>query len=119
MQTVDLTSLKANPTEALRKSQEELVVVLNRGQPEALMVGLASTGMLEFAGVRSAFATALFRDGHLSLARAARVAKLPLPRFSAHLTRLGIPVVQMSAAESERDLETLDEWLNRRDESVR
>jgi predicted HTH domain antitoxin len=111
MQTVNLTSLKANPTKALRKSHEELVVVLNRGQPEALMVGLASTGMLELAGVRSALATALLRDGRLSLARAARVAQMPLPKFSAHLSRLGIPVVQMSAAESERDLETLDRWL--------
>ena len=112
MQTVNLGSLKSNPTETLRKSQEDLVVVLNRGRPEALMLGLASTGALDLAGVRAALATALFRDGNLSLARAARVAQMPLPEFMAHLSRLGIPVIQMTAAEGEGNLETLDRWLN-------
>ena len=84
---------------------------VNRDRPDALMVGLASTGALDLAGVRAALATALFRDGNLSLARAARVAQMPLPGFIAHLSRLGIPVVQMSAEETGRDLETLDQWL--------
>ena len=111
METVNVSGLKNNPTEALRKSQEGLVVVMNRDRPDALMVGLASTGALDLDGVRAALATALFRDGHLSLARAARVAQMPLPGFMAHLSRLGIPVIQMSAVEVERDLETLDQWL--------
>ena len=111
METVNVSGLKNNPTEALRKSQDDLVVVMNRDRPDALMVGLASTGALDLAGVRAALATALFRDGHLSLARAARVAQMPLPEFMAHLSRLGIPVIQMSAVEVERDLETLDQWL--------
>ena len=111
METVNVSGLKSNPTEALRKSQDDLVVVMNRDRPDALMVGLASTGALDLPGVRAALATALFRDGHLSLARAARVAQMPLPGFMAHLSRLGIPVIQMSAAEVERDLETLDQWL--------
>ena len=111
METVNVSGLKNNPTEALRKSQDDLVVVMNRDRPDALMIGLASTGALDLAGVRAALATALFRDGNLSLARAARVAQMPLPRFIAHLSRLGIPVIQMNAAEVERDLETLDQWL--------
>ena len=111
METVNVSGLKNNPTEALRKSQDDLVVVMNRDRPDALMVGLASTGALDLAGVRAALATALFRDGHLSLARAARVAQMPLPGFIAHVSRLGIPVLEMSAVEVERDLETLDQWL--------
>ena len=111
METVNVSGLKNNPTEALRKSQDDLVVVMNRDRPDALMVGLASTGALDLAGVRAALATALFRDGHLSLARAARVAQMPLPGFMAHVSRLGIPVLEMSAVEVERDLETLDQWL--------
>jgi predicted HTH domain antitoxin len=111
METVSVSGLKRNPTEALRKSQDGLVVVMNRGRPEALVVGLSSTGAPELAGVRAALATALFRDGNLSLARAARVAQMPLSGFMAHLSRLGIPVIQTSAAEGERDLETLDRWL--------
>lgn len=111
METVNVSGLKNNPTEALRKSQDDLVVVMNRDRPDALMVGLASTGAMDLAGVRAALATALFRDGNLSLARAARVAQMPLPGFMAHLSRLGIPVIQMATAEVERDLETLDQWL--------
>lgn len=83
---------------------------MKRDRPHALLVGMASAGALDLAGVR-ALATALFRDGHLSLARAARVAHIPLSGFIAHLSRLGIPVIQMSAAEVERDLQTLDQWL--------
>lgn len=111
METVNVSGLKNNPTEALRKSQDDLVVVMNRDRPDALMVGLAKTGALDLAGVRAALATALFRDGNLSLARAARVAQMPLAGFIAHLSRLGIPVVQMNAVEVERDIETLDQWL--------
>lgn len=111
METVNVSGLKNNPTEALRKSQHDLVVVMNRDRPDALMIGLGATGALDLDGVRMALATALFRDGELSLARAARVAQVPLAGFIAHVSRLGIPVVRMSAAETERDLETLDQWL--------
>lgn len=111
METVNVSGLKNNPTEALRKARKDVVVVLNRDRPDALMVGLDATGALEVAGVRAALATALFRDGHLSLARSARVAQMTLAAFMAHVSRLGIPVVQMSAAEAQRDIETLDQWL--------
>lgn len=112
MQIVNLSGLRSNPAETLRQAQDDLVMVLNHGRPEALMMGLASTGLLELAGVRAALATALCRYGHLSLARAARVAQMHLPDFTAHVSRLGIPVIQTSVEESERDLDTLDRWLN-------
>jgi hypothetical protein len=111
METINVSGLKNNPTEALRKSQDDLVVVMNRDRPDALMVGMALTGTLELGGVRAALATALFRDGHLALARAARVAQMPLATFMAHVSRLGIPVVQMTGAEVGRDMDTLDQWL--------
>lgn len=111
METVNVSGLKNNPSDALRMAQDGLVVVMNRDRPDAVIVGLGATGALEVGGVRVALATALFRDGNLSLARAAKVAQIPLAPFIAHLSRLGIPVVQLTAAESERDLDTLDQWL--------
>ena len=111
MEIINVSGLKNNPTAALRKAQTDLVVVMNRDHPDALMVGLAATGALDVEGVRAALATALFRDGHLSLARGARVAQLPMAAFMAHVSRLGIPVVQMSAAEAQSDIDTLDQWL--------
>lgn len=111
METVNVSGLKNNPTEALRKSHKDLVVVMNRDRPDAMMVGLEASDLLDMAGARAALATALFRDGHLSLARSARVARMPLGAFIAHLARLSIPAVRLSAAETSRDLDTLDQWL--------
>lgn len=111
MFSVNVSSLKNNPSEALRKAREGVVVVMNRDKPDALIVGVESAGGLQARGVRPALATALFRDGQLSLARAAHVAEMPLTDFIAHLSRLGIPAVRLDAAEAQKDMDTLDEWL--------
>jgi len=111
MESVNVSGLKNNPTEALRKAQHDLVVVMNRDRPDALIVGLASMDALNVDGARAALATALFRDGHLSLARAARVAQMTMAAFMAHVSRLGIPVLQMTAQEAEKDMNTLEQWL--------
>lgn len=111
METVNVSGLKNNPSEALRKAREGLVVVMNRDRPDALMVGMNLAGVLDARGVRPALATALFRDGHLSLARAARLAEMPLGEFVAHVSRLGIAVVRLDADDAARDLDTLDAWL--------
>lgn len=111
MEAVNVSGLKNNPSEALRMARRDVVVVMNRDKPDALMVGIESSGVLEAPGVRPALATALFRDGHLSLVRAAHLAAVSVAEFAAHLSRLGIPIVQLSAQEAERDLDTLDAWL--------
>lgn len=111
METVNVSGLKNNPSEALRMSHRDVVVVMNRDRPDALMVGVETAGMLEAKGVKPALATALFRDGHLSLARSARLADMPVAEFAAHVSRLGIPVVRLNAKETSRDLDTLDQWL--------
>ncbi|MFM9102824.1 MAG: UPF0175 family protein [Cyanobium sp.] len=59
----------------------------------------------------SALATALFRGGELSLARAARVAEMDAASFIDHLGCLGIPAIRLTAAETRTDLETLEQWL--------
>ena len=111
MEAVNVSGLKNNPSEALRLARRDVVVVMNRDQPDAWMVGVESSGVLGSAGVRPALATALFRDGHLSLMRAARLASMSVADFAAHLSRLGIQVVRLDAAETARDLDTLDAWL--------
>lgn len=111
METVNVSGLKNNPSEALRMSHRDVVVVMNRDRPDALLVGVETAGMLEAKGVKPALATALFRDGHLSLARSARLADMSVAEFAAHVSRLGIPVVRLNAQETSRDLDTLDQWL--------
>lgn len=111
METVNVSGLKNNPSEALRLAHRDVVVVMNRNTPDALMVGIESAGVLEASGVRPALATALFRDGHLSLARAASLANMSVSQFVSHVSRLGIPAVSLDGGEASKDMETLDEWL--------
>ncbi len=92
-------------------AQRDVVVVMNRDRPDALMVGMAASGVLDMAGVRPALATALFRDGHLSLVRSAKLANMPVSQFAAHVSRLGIAVIALDASETARDMDTLEQWL--------
>jgi len=92
-------------------AHEDLVLVMNRNEPDTLMVGLKSSKIIDLPGVRKALATALFRDGELSIARSAKLADLPLASFIAHVSRLGIPVISQTTDDVREDMETLEEWL--------
>ncbi|MEA5423998.1 hypothetical protein [Synechococcus sp. CCY9202] len=52
---VSLRGLTNNPAEALRQSKQDMVVVLNRDQPDALLIGLDQDGLLQAPGVRAAW----------------------------------------------------------------
>ncbi len=111
MHAVSVSRLKHNPAEALRQARSGPVVVLNRNNPDAVLIGLEEGGVLQSPGVRAALATALFRDGELSLVRAAHVAEMDVVSFIAHLGRIGIAVIRLTAAETNADLDTLEQWL--------
>lgn len=111
MKTCSIAELKRNPSEAMRTAKSDVVVVTKRLKPAALLVGVDLTKGLEAKGVLPAFATALFRDGHLPLVQAAALALMPVAEFASHLSRLGIPVIGFDAQATKRDMETLDEWL--------
>ncbi len=65
--------------------------------------------------VRIALAVSLFKWEALSLARSARLANMPLADFIAHLSRLGIPVINQTAEETNKDMDTLAQWLTTAD----
>lgn len=111
MKTVNVSGLKNNPTEALRYSHEDLVLVMNRNEPDALIVGVNTGNVIDMPGVRKAMATALYKDGELSLARSAKLAKIALADFIEHISRLGIPVINQTAEEVSQDMDTLEQWL--------
>jgi predicted HTH domain antitoxin len=111
MKTVNVSGLKNNPSEALRMAHHDLVLVMNRNEPDALMIGLKSSKIIDLPGVRKALATALFKDGELSLARAAKLADVPIAGFIAHVSRLGIAVINQCDEDVRQDIDTLDQWL--------
>jgi len=62
-------------------------------------VAAGGTGALLYAGVHTALAVQLFRRGGLTSARAAKLARMSLPRFLSHLGGQGIAAVDDAPAE--------------------
>src|SRR3990170_4760453 len=104
MKTVNVRQLKNNPSDALRMARKAPVVVMNRDQPEAVIVHLSEEGLLGEPGVRLAIATDLYRGESVSLGRAAKIAGVPLAEFMQHASREGIPVIRGSARTLRRDV---------------
>ena len=86
MQTVNIRQLKNNPSTALAAAREDdMVVVMNRDHPQALLIDLKQLGVPDLPAVRVALAVSLFRSGSVSAGFAARVADKPLAEM---LTRI-------------------------------
>lgn len=114
MRAVNIRELKSDPSEALRSAREDdLVVVMNRDQPQALLVDLTRLKLPDMASVKVALAVALFGQGNVSLGYAARIAGKSLSDMMDMLTHMGIPIVKVSRPDIEHDLATLDAWTKR------
>jgi len=110
MKAVSVRELKNNPSAALRAAREDPVMVLNRHQPEAVLVHLSDNSLLSEPGMRRALATSLFRDGSLSLGLAAKFAGLAIAEFIDHVSKLGIPVVSGTVEAVQNDTESIQRW---------
>lgn len=110
MQTVNVSTLKNNPTQAIRWAQTEPVLVMNRDKPTAWMTSFDDPSMAQPL-VKAALAAALFKDGGLGLGSASRLASMPMAQFITYLGSRGIAVANQTAQETERDLDTLEAWL--------
>ena len=111
MKSVSIRQLKDNPSEALRLARHDVVLVLNRDRPEAVLVHCGGASLLDRPGVRTAVAVALFKDDVLPLGRAAKLAGMAVAEFMRHVSRLGIPVIKGDAQTLRDDMEDLDAWL--------
>ena len=114
MQTVSIRQLKSNPSIALRAAREDdLVIVTNRDHPEALLVALDKLGLPDVDAVRTALAVVLFKNGAISAGAAARMAGKPLPEMLTLLSSLGIPLSAAGSRETQDEMKTAREWLQR------
>jgi predicted HTH domain antitoxin len=111
MHAVNVSSLKNNPTQALQWAQTEPVVVMNRSKPYALMFGMDSMPSDASPHARMALAVTLFKEGGLSWMQAAAYAQCSASDFMKHLSRLGIPIIDMPSEEVRKDIDTLEQWL--------
>lgn len=116
MQIVNIRQLKTNPSAALAAAREEdMVVVMNRDNPQALLIDLEQLGVPDLPAVRVAMAVTLFRGGSVSAGFAARVAGKPLAEMLTLLSSLGIPLTGQGRAADEvrEDMRRGHEWLTK------
>ena len=112
MESVNVRQLKNNPSVALRKARKGPVMVMKGDQPEALLLHLDAGILSQGNGlVRPALAASLYKDGTLSLGRAAKVAGMSVSEFITHLSELGIAVIRGDAGDTEQDLDNLEKWI--------
>jgi len=113
MKTVNVRQLKNNPSDALRMARKAPVVVMNRDQPEAVIVHLSEEGLLGEPGVRLAIATDLYRSESVSLGRGAKIAGIALAEFMQHVSLRGIPVIRSDVKTVREDVKKLAAWLKK------
>ena len=113
MKSVNVRQLKNNPSDALRMARKAPVVVMNRDQPEAVLVHLSDDSLLGEPGVRLAIAADLYKCGSISLGRAAKVAGMALAEFMQEMGRAGVPIVRGNARTLREDVSNLEAWLKK------
>ncbi|MYD88628.1 MAG: UPF0175 family protein [Acidobacteria bacterium] len=107
----NVRALKKNPSLALRLARDDgPVLVLKGSEPDALLVHLDESLTDTQSGIRPALAASLYRDGCVSLGKAAEVSGLSMSEFIDHLGSLGIDVVRDDETTS-REAADVSAWL--------
>lgn len=103
MQSFSIRDLRER-SGALSKEIEQgnLAVVTRHGHP--LFIGVPFSEELLGQGVHITLATRLFKDGDVSLGKAAKIASMSIAQFCEYVSRLGIPVVDYDPKELEQEL---------------
>jgi predicted HTH domain antitoxin len=115
MQTINVRQLKTNPSTALRDARTEMVVVMNRDKPDAVMIGFEQLdGLADFAHVRQAMAVSLFKDRLISLAGAAKLSGESVGVMLTRLARLGVPVADYDGPTLTSEVSLGADWLTSR-----
>ena len=115
MKTVNIRQLKNNPSTALAAARaDDMVVVMNRDHPQALLIDLEQLGVPDLPAVRVALAVSLFRSSAVSAGFAARMAGKPLAEMLTLLSSQGIPLTGTDSAvadEARAEMRAAREWL--------
>jgi predicted HTH domain antitoxin len=116
VRTVNIRQLKSNPSTALAAAREDdMVVVMNRDDPQALLIDLQRLGVPDLPAVRVALAVSLFRGGSVSAGFAARVAGKPLAEMLTLLSSLGMPLAGESNAHEDvrEEMRRARDWMTK------
>ncbi len=107
MHTFTIRELRERSGDLSREVEEgRLALVTRHGHP--LFVCVPFTDELIRMGVHTALAVSLFKRGELTPARAAKLARMSLAQFLAHLNAQGIAVVDHDPAELAQEFAGFD-----------
>ncbi|MFZ1389857.1 MAG: UPF0175 family protein [Thiolinea sp.] len=103
MQVFSIRDLRERSGELSREAEAgRLSLITKRGEP--ILVALPFNEAMLDSGIKVALAEYLFKEGVLSLGKAAKLAGMPYVLFTEYLSRRGIPVVDYPAEELEAEL---------------
>jgi prevent-host-death family protein len=106
METFSIRDLRERTGELVRTAESgHLSIVAKHGHP--LFVAVPLDEHVLSHGITVALSCRLFADKALSLGKAARMANIPVETFIERLGEMGIPAVDYSSDELDRELEVL------------
>ncbi|MEI7842060.1 MAG: type II toxin-antitoxin system prevent-host-death family antitoxin [Gallionellaceae bacterium] len=106
METFSIRDLRERTGDLVRTAESgHLSVIAKHGRP--LFVAVPLDEYVLNQGITVAMACRMFADHVLSLSKAARMANIPVETFIERLGEMGIPAVDYSAEELDRELENL------------
>jgi len=112
MQAFNIRQLKNNPSTALRAAHEDdMVVVMNRDNPTALLVDLEKMNLPDLESVKLSLAVSLFKSGVISAGSAARMANRNLSDMLTLLSSLNIPLTGNNADDAKSDMDVAKQNL--------
>lgn len=112
MHVVNVRQLKSNPSSALREARDDMVIVMNRDKPDAMLIGFEQlAGVPDLVHVRQAMAVSLFKDRLVSVGSAAKIAGESLATMLTRLARLGLPVVDYDDQALAQEVATAAAWI--------
>ena len=111
MQAFNIRQLKNNPSVALRAAHEEnMVVVMNRDNPTALLVDLEKMDLPNLESVKESLAISLFKSGVISIGSAARMANHNLSDMITLISSLNIPLTGNNVNDAKADMLVAKQW---------
>ena len=111
MYATNVRELKKNPSLALREAKQAPVLILKGNEPDALLIHLSKSLKETELGLRPALAANLYKEGLVSLGKAAKISALSLSDFINHLGSLGIEIVTQNET-TDNEVNDISAWLS-------
>lgn len=112
MRAFNIRQLKNNPSTVLRAAHEDdMVVVMNRDNPTALLVDLEKMAIPDLESVKVTLAVCLFKSGVISVGSASRMANHNLSEMITLLSSLSIPLTGNNADDAKSDMTVAQQWI--------